>query len=133
MRVFKTAIALVVSGALVTSQLGIAAAAPLPTNVETIKAMVTERPTQVYWHGGGWGWGVGAGLLAGALIGGAIASGPYGYYGAPYYYGYPYSYYGYYHPRAVYYGYSPYYGYQSYGYYRPYRIYHYHRWHRHYW
>jgi hypothetical protein len=132
MRVLKTAITLIVSGALVTSQMGLAAAAPLPTNVETIKAMVPERSTQVYWRGG-WGWGVGAGLLAGALIGGAIAGGPYGYYDAPYYYGHPYPYYGYYQPRAVYYGYPSYYGYQSYGYYRPYGVYRYNRWHHYHW
>jgi hypothetical protein len=45
----------------------------------------------VRWGRGGWGWGVGAGLLGGAIIGGALAApyyygyGPY--YGAPYYYG----------------------------------------------
>ena len=34
------------------------------------------------WRGGGWGWGVGGGLVAGAIIGGALAA-PYygGYYG----------------------------------------------------
>jgi hypothetical protein len=44
----------------------------------------------VRWGRGGWGWGLGAGLLGGAIIGGALAA-PYyygygpGYYGAPYY------------------------------------------------
>jgi hypothetical protein len=85
----------------------------------------------------GWWLGVGAGLLAGALIGGAIATSTYPYYGAygaPYYYGNSYPQYGYYYPRTAYYGYGPYYGYRpyyrSYGYYRPYRVHHYHRWHR---
>ncbi len=42
---------------------------------------------QVYWRGRGFGWGIG-GLAAGAIIGGAIASGgPYGYYGGEPYYG----------------------------------------------
>jgi hypothetical protein len=38
------------------------------------------------YYGGGWGWGIGPGLLAGALIGGALAS-PYYYGYGPYYYG----------------------------------------------
>jgi hypothetical protein len=67
------------------------------------------------WRGGGWGWGgFGLGLAAGAIIGGALASPYYGYYGY-----YP----GYYAP--AYYA-SPYYGYYGYsgGYWgRPY-------WHR---
>jgi hypothetical protein len=41
----------------------------------------------VQWRGG-FGWGFGAGLLGGAIIGGALAA-PY-YYGRPYYYGAPY-------------------------------------------
>jgi hypothetical protein len=133
MSIFKAAIASTLSLALLASQLSPAAAAPLPTNVATMKSIAANGPVQVHWHGG-WGWGVGAGFLAGAVIGGAIASGGYGYYGAPYYaYGYPsYPYYGYYAPRVVYYGYEPYYGYGAYGYYRPYRVYGYrHYWHRH--
>jgi hypothetical protein len=51
----------------------------------------------VQWRGGGFGWGLGAGLLGGAIIGGAIA--------APYYYGYrPYYAPGYYYgPPGPYY------------------------------
>jgi hypothetical protein len=57
------------------------------------------------WGGRGWGWGIGGGLLAGALIGGALASPYYGY-GYPYYgYGYGYPYYGGYGYRYPYYGY----------------------------
>jgi hypothetical protein len=45
------------------------------------------------WHGGGGGWHGGGGFIpgavAGAIIGGAIASGPYGYYGGPGYYAAP--------------------------------------------
>lgn len=89
MSIFKSAIACTLSGALVASQMSPVAAGPMPTNVATMKSMVSDRPTQVHWHGG-WGWGIGGGLLAGALIGGAIASSTYGYYGAPYYYGYSY-------------------------------------------
>ncbi len=40
--------------------------------------------------GRGFGWGFGAGLLGGAIVGGALAA-PY-YYGGPYYYGAPYYY-----------------------------------------
>ena len=134
MTIFRTLVACTLSGALVASQIGPATAAPLPTNIAIMKSMVAERPTQVHWHGG---WGLGAGAIAGALIGGAIASGGYGYYGAPYYSGYPYPYYGYYRPRAVYYGYGPSYGYGPYyGYHRHYRAYGYyghHYRHHHYW
>jgi BA14K-like protein len=41
------------------------------------------------WHGGGGGWHGGGfipGAVAGAIVGGAIASAPYGYYGGPGYY-----------------------------------------------
>ena len=85
-------------------------AAPLPTNVASMKSMVADRSIQARfggWHGGGWGhrgfggWGYrgrgwGGSAFAGALIGGAIASSAYGYYGGgPYYGGYDpgYSYY----------------------------------------
>ena len=129
MSVFKTAIACALSGALIVSEMGAAAAAPLPTNVATMKSTIaTSGPTQVHWYGG-WGWGTGAGLLAGAIIGGAIANSTYGYYGGPYAYGYPYPYYGYYYPRTSYYGYGPYYGYPPHAYYyRPYHVYRYHYW-----
>jgi hypothetical protein len=129
MSIWKTAVACSLAGAVMAGQVQQAAAAPMPTNVATMKAMVGNDITQVYWRGG-WGWGLGA-LAAGAIIGGAIASAPYGYYGGgPYYgggYGYGYGYapaYGYayqpYYSYPRYYGYRPYYGYR-YGYYRPYR------------
>jgi hypothetical protein len=127
MRFLGKSFAYAFAAALVAGQLTAATAAPLPTNISAMKSAV-EGPTQVYWRGGwGWGgWGWGAGAIAGALIGGAIATSAYGYYGAPaYYYGtpYPYGYNGYYAP---YYGnYAPY-GYPApaYGYYaRPYRAY----------
>jgi hypothetical protein len=42
--------------------------------------------------GGGWGWGaVGAGLVAGAIIGGALSAPYYGYGPGPYYYPGPYA------------------------------------------
>jgi hypothetical protein len=51
-------------------------------NLKTAKALAITVPC------GGWGWGAGA--LAGTIIGGAIASSAYGYYGPPpYYYGIP--------------------------------------------
>ena len=117
------AVAYALSGALVASQIVGAAATPLPTNVATMKSMLANLETPIYWRGGrGWGgrgWGLGAGLFAGAVVGGAIASGAYGYNGAPYYYGYPYQPYGYDYPYS--YSYSPaYYGCTTYCGYHPY-------------
>jgi len=130
MSVFGKSLASALGAVLIAGQMSVATAAPLPINVAAMKSAVVDHPTQVYWRGG-WGWGAGA--IAGALIGGAIASGAYGYYGPPaYYYGNPYPY-GYYAPYYGYY--PPYYGYPHYGYYygRPYRVYHpYYGWHRHY-
>lgn len=104
MSIWKTAIACSLAGAVMASQMQQAAAAPLPTNLATMKAAAGDDVTQVRWRGGGWGWGLG-GLAAGAIIGGAIASGSYGYYGGgPYYgYGYPGPGYGY---APAYYGYG---------------------------
>ena len=114
MSIFKSAIVCTLSGALMASQMSLVAAAPLPTNVAVMKSMTADGPIQVYWRGG-WGWGLGFGALAGAIIGGAIASNAYGYYGSPYYYGYAYPYYG--PPHAAYYGYGTRYGYgATYGY-----------------
>lgn len=139
MRIWKTAIACSLAGVVIAGQIQHAAAAPLPTNVASVKAAVGEDVTQVHWRGGGLGLALG-GLAAGAIIGGAIAGAPYGYgyYGGPYYgypgygYGYAPAYYGYgpayVYPR-VYRPYRPYYGY---GYYRPYRVYHRH-YYRRYW
>jgi hypothetical protein len=149
MSIWKSAIACSLAGAVLAGQIEQAAAAPLPTNVATMKAAVGDDVTQVYWRGRGFGWGIG-GLAAGAIIGGAIASSAYGggyYGGGPYYggygpgygygyapsYGYAPAYYGYgpsygyggYYARPRYYGYRayrPYYG-PRYGYYRPYRAY----------
>jgi hypothetical protein len=85
-----------------------------------MKSMVADGSIQVRWggwRGGGWGyrgfgggfgyrrgWGWGAGAVAGAVIGGAIASSAYGYYGGP----------------AYGYGGPPYGGYYPYGYYPAY-------------
>jgi hypothetical protein len=152
MSIWKMTIACSLAGAVMAGQVEQAAAAPLPTNVATMKAAVGDDVTQVYWRGRGFGWGIG-GLAAGAIIGSAIASSAYGYGyygGGPYYggYGYPGPAYGYapayyggygpsyaygpgygyggYYARPRYYGYRayrPYYG-PRYGYYRPYRAYH---------
>jgi hypothetical protein len=95
------------AGALMAGNVATLHAAPLPTNLASMKSIVADSSIQVRWggwRGGGWGyrgfggWGYrgwGAGALAGALIGGAIASSAYGYYGGPYYGGYypGYSYY----------------------------------------
>lgn len=86
-----------------------AKAAPLPTNIAAMKAMVGDDIMQVRWgyRGGGWGYrggwggyrggwgyrGLGWGA-AGAIVGGAIASSAYYGGGSPYYggyAGYPYS------------------------------------------
>ena len=100
MRIWKTAIACSLAGAVMAGQIEQAAAGPMPTNVATMKAAAGDDLTQVHWRGGGWGWGLG-GLAAGAIIGSAIAGGaPYGYYGGPYY-GSPYGY------APAYYGYGP--------------------------
>jgi len=72
MRVWKTVIACSLAGVVIAGQIQQAAAAPLPTNVATMKAAVGDDVTQVHWRGGGWGFG---GLAAGMIIGGAIASG----------------------------------------------------------
>jgi hypothetical protein len=80
----------------------VAAAGPF-INTAGIKNAAPPIVETVRW--GGWGWSVGGGLLAGAVIGGALAApyyrDPYYGYGYPYYgygYGYPY-YYGYGYPR----------------------------------
>jgi hypothetical protein len=141
MSIWKTAMACSLTAAVLVGQIGQASAAPLPTNVATMKAAAGDDVTQVHWRGGGWGWGLG-GLAAGAMIGAAIASSaPYGYYGGGPYYGYPGYGYGY---APAYYGYGygaaypryyrpyrPYYGYR-YGYYRPYHPY-YRHYYRGYW
>ena len=116
------AVAYALSGAMVASQIVGAAATPLPTNVATMKSMLANLETPIYWRGGrGWGgWGLGPGLFAGTVVGGAIASGAYGYNGAPYYYeyGHPYQPYGYDYPYS--YSYSPaYYGCTTYCGYHP--------------
>src|SRR6267154_6074128 len=82
-------------------------AAPLATNVAAMKSMVADSSIKVRWggwRGGGFGyrrWGWGAGALAGAVIGGAIASSAYGYYGGPAY-GYGGPPYGGYYPSGYY-------------------------------
>ena len=79
MRIWTTAIACSLAGAVMAGQIGQAAAAPMPTNVAAMKAAAGDDVTQVHWRGGGWGWGLG-GLAVGAIIGVAIASSaPYGY------------------------------------------------------
>ena len=69
---------------------GAAAAAPIGEPLASIKA-VPSTTQSVQWRGG-WGWGapVAGGLIAGAIIGGALAA-PYGpgYYPGPGYYGAP--------------------------------------------
>ena len=62
-----------------------APAAAMPVS-HALKDAAPSAVETVRWGRGGWGWGVGGGLLAGAIVGGALAS--------PYYYGgYPYAYY----------------------------------------
>ena len=120
MRIWKTAIAFSLAGAVMAAQIGQqATAGPMPTNVATMKAAAGDNVTPVHWRGGGWGVALG-GLAAGAIIGGAIAgASPYGYYGRPYYGGYGYGGYGAYGRYGYGYGY-PGYGYSRYGYGYPY-------------
>jgi hypothetical protein len=62
--------------------LAVAAAATL-----TVASLGATAPASAqHWHHGGGGAGLAAGLIGGAIIGGAIASSqPYGYYGGPAY------------------------------------------------
>jgi hypothetical protein len=110
MHTFKVAFASAFAGAVMACNVASLHAAPLPTNVAAMKSMVTDSSIQVRWGGwgfrgfGGWGrrgFGWGGGALAGAIVGGAIASTAYGYYGGPYYPSYGY------YPGYV--GYGPYY------------------------
>jgi hypothetical protein len=118
MRTLRMALVGGFTGLLMAGNVATLHAAPLPTNVASMKAMVADSSIQIRWggwRGGGWeyrgvggwgprGWGWGAGALVGALIGGAIASSAYGYYGGPYYGGYyPGPYYGGYYPAYSYY------------------------------
>ena len=72
----------------------VGSAAPFADALAITKATNTNVET-VRW-GRGFGWGLGAGLLGGAIVGGALAA-PY-YYGEPYYYSYGEPYY----PPAAY-------------------------------
>jgi hypothetical protein len=137
MRISNTMLATAFLGLLTCGIVNSAQAAPLPTNIATMKSMSNSDVEQARWGGwrggwgyrgggyrGGWGyrgWGLGA-SAAGAIVGGAIASGGYyGGYGG--YGGYPYnggsSAYGYDYcpPQYGYGGYAP--AYQAY----PYRRY----------
>jgi BA14K-like protein len=79
---------------------GTAATATPLANALAIKNAAPAAVETVQWRRG-WGWGgVGAGIVAGAIIGGAIASSPYYGYGPyPYYYAPPPAVYG---PPAAY-------------------------------
>jgi len=131
-RSWKTrAMAVVVAAATAITGAFSASAAPVLTSTAAVKQALPGDVQEVRW----WGWGGGAffgGLIAGGLIGAAIAR-PYygGYYGYPGYYGYGYGYgyspyaYGYAYPSYSDYGYgSPYGGgYYSGGYYGGWRGY----------
>jgi hypothetical protein len=98
MPTFKIVFVCALAGALMVCNVATLYAALLPTNVTAIKSMVAESSIRVRvvrpWRGGeggyrgyrGWGWGGAA--LAGAVVGGAIASNAYGYYDGPYSNGY---------------------------------------------
>jgi hypothetical protein len=72
------------------ASIGTAATATPLVHTLALNNAVPATVETVQWRRG-WGWGgVGAGLVAGAIIGGAIASSPYYGYGPyPYYYGPP--------------------------------------------
>lgn len=118
MHTIRLGFACALAGTLMAFSAASLCAAPLPTNLTAMKSLVADSSIQVRWggwRGGGWGyrggwgrgWSWGAGALAGALVGGAIASSAYGYYGAPYYGGY----YAGYSNYPAYVGYGPYYDY----------------------
>jgi BA14K-like protein len=66
------------------------AASALPVNALAIQNAAPAAVEHVQWRRG-WGWGaVGAGIVAGAIIGGALSAPYYGYGPGPYYYGDPY-------------------------------------------
>lgn len=109
MHIFKHATACNLAAALVAGGMNPAVSAPMPTNVGTMKAMVPQETTQVYWRGG-WGWGGwGVGALAGPYSRSDCCccirsvlwrSVPHGYPSAYY------DPYGYRAPRVAYYGYG---------------------------
>ena len=81
MHTFRLAFVCAFAGAVMACNVASLHAAPLPTNVATMKSTVADSSIQVRWggwRGAGWGYrgfgGWGAGALAGAIIGGAIAS-----------------------------------------------------------
>ena len=96
----KFAIAVAFVGALAAATLP-AAAAPVPGSAAGLHPAKTSAVEQVRWRGGG----VAAGIAAGMILGGIIASSPYYYGGPAYYYGPP-PYYppGYYGPVYRHYG-----------------------------
>ena len=75
MSIWKMAIACSVTAAVMAGEIGQVSAAPMPTNVATMKAATGDDVTQVHWRGGGWGLGLG-GFAAGAIIGSAIVAAP---------------------------------------------------------
>ena len=98
-------LALSMTGLIAFSPVGNIQAAPLTSlSASANSAEHSSDVTQVHWRGG---WGIGAGLVAGALIGSAIATPQY-YAGYRPFYGYRYPYgYGGYYPA---YTYTPYWG-----------------------
>lgn len=74
------AAALVAAG--IASFAHVASAAPV-ADALAIKNAAPTTIEDVRWRGRGWGWGVGAGIVGGAIVGGALAA-PYYDYG-PYY------------------------------------------------
>jgi hypothetical protein len=105
-RVLTLAVAAVMTASL-ASYASVASAAPV-VDALAIKNAAANHVETVRWGRGGWGWGLGAGLIGGAIIGGALAA-PYYYGPGPYYYG-PGPYYapGPYAPAPAYYGPGPY-------------------------
>jgi hypothetical protein len=91
LKIARTLAATVLLATSVASYAG--AASALPIGGLAMKNATPSAVETVRWRGRGWGWGgVAAGLAAGAIIGGALAS-PY-YYPGPYYAPPPPAYYG---------------------------------------
>jgi hypothetical protein len=117
MSIQNNLLAIGVASALTLAGAVSASAGPLPIGNSGLTTAAAPATTEIYWRRG-WGPGIGFGLATGALIGAAVASRPYGYYGYGPGYGYydapvyaePYAY------APVYPGYYGGYGYGGYGY-----------------
>jgi BA14K-like protein len=94
-RMLNMSVAAMLAAGVATAS-NVASATPFADALAITKTTDTNVETVRWGRGRGFGWGLGAGLLGGAIVGGALAA-PY-YYGEPYYYSYGEPYY----PPAAY-------------------------------